>query len=118
MGRSLGFNNIIEQEGKDLRKACINDEPVDRLYATGQPVHSTGKHWSFFDARPKMASGYRLQTKLRPIEAVSRPVDTANFFAKPKWPLATGSKTNYYRLMHCLNRLKLPKFYEKKNIVG
>ena len=80
MGRSLGFNNIIEQEGKDLRKACINDEPVDRLYATGQPVHSTGKHWSFFDARPKMASGYRLQTKLRPIEAVSRLVGTAIFF--------------------------------------
>ena len=91
MGRSLGFNNIIQQEWKELRKACSKAEPVDRLYATGWPVRSTGWHWPFLDARPKMASGYRLQTNLRLVEAISRLVDTAIFFPPiPKTGLATG----------------------------
>ena len=56
-----------------MGKACSKALPVDRLNATG-------RHWPFLDARPKMASGNRLQTNLRPVEGVPRPVDTANFF--------------------------------------
>ena len=40
------------QAGKHISTYYINDDPVDRLYATG-------RHWSFLDTPPKMASGYR-----------------------------------------------------------
>ena len=99
------------QAGKHISTYYSNDEPVDWLYATGWPVHSIGRHWSFLDARPKMASGYRLQSNMRPVDAVSRPVDTANFFLQNQ----NG---------HLLPVDALPQPFEtaqvlwKKNIVG
>ena len=72
------------QACKHISPYCINEEPVDRLPSTGWPVHSTGRHWSFLDAPPKMTSGYQQQNNLRPVDALSRPVETAKFFSKCK----------------------------------
>ena len=68
------------QAGKHISPYYINEEPVDRLYSTGWPVHSTGRHWSFLDAPPKMANGYQLQNNLWSVDVVSRPIEATNFF--------------------------------------
>ena len=100
---------VQTQYDNSCKQASIaHPNVVSTNRSTGLCGNSTGRHWSFFGASPKMVSGYRLQTNMRPVDAISRPVDTDNFF-----PPETKTGT-CYRFMHCLKRLKLPKFYGKK----